>query len=169
MRLRWEEDISVQILQCHEPLETPSYVHSGISNISPNSVKCLSVRVLLPQTCDVGHCRVKVCGPHGMANSLRLIFNRCMLLSISWRHHAFSIGHISLSANFKELFRHIKVQFLSSYLVKFNQSQFHFLMTRCLADGFTVVVIWVSLKNTLFTCWAFFSATLSSLSLPVAK
>ena len=104
-----------------------------------------------------------------MSNCLGLIFNRCMLLSISWRHHAFSVGHISLSANFKELFRHIKIKFLSGYLVKFNQSQFHFLMTGSLADGFAVVIFWVSLKKHLIYMLGIFFSNFQQLVLASGK
>ena len=82
-----------------------------------------------------------------MANCFGLIFHWCMLLSVCRRHHALSVRYISLAANFKKLFRHIKVQFLSGYLVEFNQGEFHFLMSGSLADGFSVVIFWISLKE----------------------
>ena len=79
-----------------------------------------------------------------MAYGFALLSNWFMLLGVGRGHYAFSVRHICDASNFEELSSHIKIELFSCHAVQSNQSEFGFLVSRRLLDGFAIVITWVA-------------------------
>ena len=82
-----------------------------------------------------------------MADCLLLFNDGRVLLSIGWSHHPFAVRHVSYATDLKKLPSHIQVQLLTGNSVELYESEFNFLVTRRLSNGFPVVVSGITFEK----------------------